>query len=107
MRKLRLDPDHLRVETFSPARDGTGQAGTVQGYYSYPNGCLPPSDSNDPAVDTCGYATCAGDSCWQSCNGYTCGCDPVGSQQQCESDGYTFCLKDMSCLAQCIPPLLG
>ena len=88
MRKLRLDPDHLRVETFSPARDGTGQAGTVQGYYSYPNGCLPPSDSNDPAVDTCG-------------------CDPVGSQQQCESDGYTFCLKDMSCLAQCIPPLLG
>ncbi|HET7229473.1 MAG TPA: hypothetical protein VFJ16_05690 [Longimicrobium sp.] len=102
MRKLRLDPDHLRVESFSPVRDDGGQSGTVYGHYSYPQGCWPASDSNDPMVDSCGYATCAGMSCWQSCNGYTCGCDPVNSAQ-CESIGYTYCMKDESCINQCHP----
>jgi hypothetical protein len=101
MRKLRLDLDHLRVESFSPARDSTGRDGTVHGHNSYPQGCFPPSNSNDPWLDTCGYATCAGNSCWESCNGYTCGCNPAGSQQ-CDSVGYTFCLGDKSCIAHCL-----
>jgi hypothetical protein len=101
MRKLKLDPNQLRVESFLPVHD-EGQHGTVYGHYSYPDGCLPPSDSNDPGLDTCGYATCAGNSCWQSCNGFTCGCGPGGSTQ-CESIGYTFCMKDESCVNQCLP----
>ncbi|HSU15676.1 hypothetical protein [Longimicrobium sp.] len=101
MRKLRLDPEELRVETFVPSGGRDGQ-GTVYGHYSYPNGCFPPSDS-DPALESCGYNTCAGITCQQSCNGYTCGCDPVGSAQ-CDSIGYTYCIKDMSCMAQCLPP---
>lgn len=103
MRKLRLDPDHLHVESFSPAREAARQ-GTVYGHYSYPQGCFPPSDSNDPYLDTCGYATCAGDSCWQSCNGYTCGCDGGGASAQCESAGPTLCIGDYSCINQCFPP---
>ena len=103
MRKLRLDPDALRVESFAPASDGRDGRGTVRGH-SYPNGCFPPPDS-DPMQDTCGYNTCAGNSCWQSCNGYTClGCDGGGgSNTQCESAGYTYCLKDASCLNGCFP----
>jgi hypothetical protein len=102
MRKLRLDPDDLRVDSFSPVREDGVRQGTVYGHYSYPQGCWPPSDSNDPAVDTCGFGTCAGMSCWESCNGYTCGCDPAGSLQ-CESIGYTYCMKDVSCINQCHP----
>jgi hypothetical protein len=101
MRKLRLDPDQLRVESFLPVHDG-GQHGTVYGHDSYPIACLPPSDSNDPGVNTCGYATCAGDTCWQSCNASTCGCGP--GSPQCNSAGYTYCLGDASCLEQCLPP---
>ncbi|HEX8696587.1 MAG TPA: hypothetical protein VF746_29475 [Longimicrobium sp.] len=104
MRKLKLEIDALRVESFAPVAEDDSRGGTVHGH-SYPNGCFPPSDSQDPYLDTCGYATCAGNSCWQSCNGYTCGgCDPGGSAG-CfpESAGYTYCLKDASCINQCLP----
>ncbi|HET7230747.1 MAG TPA: hypothetical protein VFJ16_12135 [Longimicrobium sp.] len=77
MAKLKLEIDALRVESFvSVAEDGRG-GGTVYGRYldpSYPAACVAPPDS-EPYLNTCGYATCAGDTCWQSCNGYTCGCD--------------------------------
>jgi hypothetical protein len=99
VRKLRLNPEELRIETFS-TDDGRTRPGTVYGHYSYPMGCFPPPDS-DPAIESCGY-TCAGDSCWQSCNGLTCGCDPVGSSQ-CESAGPTLCLGDYSCIQRCVP----
>ena len=105
MQKLRLDPDDLRVDSFAPA-DERGEDGTVFGH-SYPNGCFPPSDSDDPFVDTCGYATCAGITCSQSCNGYTCtGCGTggTGPSLNCESAGYTYCFKDVSCMNQCFPP---
>jgi len=58
MKKLRLEMDALRVESFATAA-GAREAGTVHGH-SYPNGCFPPPGS-DPFVDTCHYATCAGD----------------------------------------------
>ncbi|HEX6746796.1 MAG TPA: hypothetical protein VF092_05820 [Longimicrobium sp.] len=98
MRKLRLDPHLLRVESFD-MRDGGPLQGTVHGH-SYPIQCDPPSDSIDPAFDTCQYATCAGSTCWQSCNG-TCNCGSVGCQPW--SQAYTYCDKDMSCVVQCDP----
>lgn len=99
MRKLKLDPNQLRVESFSPAHESR-EYGTVHGH-SYPAHCLAPSDSNDPALETCGYATCAGDTCWQSCNATTCGCGPGSTQ--CYSIGYTHCFGDPSCMEQCLP----
>src|SRR5687767_10932373 len=65
MRKLKLGLESLHVESFEvltaePVR------GTVLGL-SYPNGCHTPPDSLD--ADTCQYATCAGTTCWYSCNG--------------------------------------
>jgi hypothetical protein len=101
MRKLRLDPEELRIETFAPDA-GARAPGTVHAH-SYPAGCYPPPDSSP---DTCDYATCAGLTCAQSCNGYTCvGCGGGGGgSSQCESAGYTYCLKDASCLNGCWPP---
>ena len=101
MRKLKLDPEDLRIETFTPEAGQHGH-GTVRGYYSYPMGCFPPSDS-EPPMESCGYHTCAGDTCWQTCNGYTCTCDCGGGSAQCESAGPTYCFRDYSCLQQCVP----
>ena len=101
MRKLRLDPEALRVETFVPEH-GRGGPGTVYGHDSYPNGCLAPSGS-DPAFESCGYNTCAGITCQQSCNGYTCTCDCGGGTPACPSSGPTNCVEMQSCVNQCIP----
>jgi hypothetical protein len=100
MKKLKLEIDALAVESFDTfvAPDGEG---TVRGLESYPNGCFPPSGSVDPAIDSCAYATCAGDTCWQSCNG-TCNCGGSAGCPQ-ESAGYTYCFRDPSCLNQCFP----
>jgi hypothetical protein len=98
MRKLRLNPESLRVESFD-VHEGAPWQGTVHGH-SYPNQCDPPSDSLDPAYNTCHFATCAGDTCWQSCNG-TCNCGTVGCQPY--SRGYTYCFGDPSCIEQCDP----
>jgi hypothetical protein len=100
MRKLRLEIDALAVESFDTHAVAEG-AGTVRGMASYPDGCFPPSDSQDPFLDTCGYATCAGNTCWYSCNG-TCNCGTVGCPPP-ESAGYTYCMKDNSCINQCFP----
>ena len=102
MRKIRLDVDALRVDSFDTAAGAESQRGTVRGH-SYPDACFPPSGSDDPFLDTCGYATCAGDTCWYSCGG-SCGCGgTVGCPPQ-ESAGYTYCMKDASCLNACFPP---
>ena len=102
MRKLRLDPEALQVESFV-SEHGRSGPGTVYGHYSYPDGCLPPSGS-DPEQETCGYNTCAGITCQQSCNGYTCTCQcPGGGSVGCESNGPTYCFGMESCLQQCLP----
>ncbi len=101
MKKLRLEMDELRVESFATDA-AAGEAGTVHGH-SYPNACLPPSGSDEPFVDTCGYATCAGDTCWQSCGG-SCNCGGSGWCQPQESAGYTYCFRDASCVNACILP---
>jgi len=105
MGKLKLDPEALRIESFAPEGEGHGR-GTVHGHYSYPMGCWPPSDS-DPALESCGYNTCAGVTCEQSCNGYTCACDGGGGGNtlQCDSAGYTYCIRDASCVNACHPPM--
>jgi hypothetical protein len=98
MRKLTLSFDSLRVESFTVDAESRHE-GTVLGH-SYPNQCDPPSDSLDPGYYTCHFATCAGDTCWQSCNG-TCNCGSGGCQPY--SAGYTFCWGTPSCLEQCDP----
>ena len=98
MRKLTLNPDSLRVESFE-VRDGGMHGGTVHGY-SYPNQCDPPSDSIDPVFNTCQFATCAGGTCWQSCNG-TCNCGTAGCQPW--TAAYTYCPEYNSCIDQCDP----
>jgi hypothetical protein len=100
MKKLKLDADELRVESFDTRAMEAG-AGTVRGL-SYPNQCDPPSDSLDPGFDTCQYATCAGATCWQSCNG-TCNCGGGSGGCQPYSAAYTYCEKDASCINQCDP----
>jgi len=102
MKKMRLNLDQLAVESFATAQDGEAERGTVRGLQSYPIACWPPSDSQDPNIDTCGYATCAGDTCWESCNG-TCNCGGSAACPPQESAGWTYCLKDPSCLNQCLP----
>lgn len=105
MKKIRLDLDGLAVESFATATDFP-RAGTVAGHgvdgVSYPIACDSPSDSVDPAVDTCGYGTCAGVTCWESCNG-SCNCGGYTAGCQQESAGYTYCAKDASCVNQCDP----
>lgn len=102
MKKIRLDLDRLSVESFSTAHEGGEEKGTVRGLQSYPIACFPPSDSVDPAIDSCAYATCAGNTCWESCNG-TCNCGGSAGCPPQESAGYTYCLRDPSCLNQCLP----
>ena len=101
MKKLKLEIDALAVESFD-THAVAESGGTVRGMASYPDGCFPPSNSQDPFIDTCGYATCAGNTCWYTC-GDTCGCGvTVGCQPQ-ESAGHTYCIQDYSCLNQCFP----
>jgi hypothetical protein len=102
MRKLTLDVDALRVESFD-THEVDAHGGTVRGL-SYPNQCDPPSDSLDPQLDTCQYATCAGSTCWPSCNATCNHCGGTGGCQQ-YSVAFTYCEKDPSCINECDPTL--
>lgn len=100
MAKIHLRLDALRVESFD-TQDLSAAQGTVLGF-SYPNQCDPPSDSADPGLATCDYATCAGGSCWQSCNGTCVGCGGGSNPWQCQqSQAHTYCWGGASCLEQC------
>ena len=96
MKKLKLDVDALAVESFDTRAAESG-AGTVHGHISYPNGCHTPPDSYP---ETCDYATCAGNTCWQSCNG-TCNCGGTAACPQYTD--YTNCEQWPSCINQCHP----
>ena len=69
MKKLRLDPDTLRIETFAPAAPEAG-GGTVVA------GSLGATAMSCVSCISC-YVTC-GATCYQTCN-YTCPytCEPL------------------------------
>ena len=95
MKKLHLDVDMLRVETFD-----TGDAvrgGTVHGLSgepSHPEICTPPI-TDDPGAYSCGGATCAA-----SCAGCgSAGCGTFGCNTLA---GPTCTPRYLSCLNQCV-----
>jgi hypothetical protein len=59
MRKMRLDPERLAVETFAPRPDGAGRVGTVRAHDSG-DGCDTDPPTNDPNVFSCNFLSCAG-----------------------------------------------
>lgn len=70
MKKMRLDPLVLRVESFDPVPARAGRRGTVHGFESaYWEMCDPNTTTVDPRVDTCG---CTANTCLQTCNRPTC-----------------------------------
>ena len=92
MRKLKLDPEALCVETFTPADTGQG-SGTVRGHATWDT-CIDAPCEPDLSIDPCGPAPTAAATCGPTC-GYTCGytcscgcnytrvgwtCDPYASE---------------------------
>lgn len=81
MKKLQLDPQALRVESFSAAAAGR-QAGTVRGYLSAYYEICSPGDSYQQTCTcepTCNAATC------YNCASAGCG---TGDQPACTSTCY-------------------
>lgn len=56
MRKVTLNPDTLRVDTFEPSAAGKPARGTVQGHWSQVGTC-------DAFVGTCQYGGTCGPGC--------------------------------------------
>ncbi|HET7230245.1 MAG TPA: hypothetical protein VFJ16_09595 [Longimicrobium sp.] len=69
MKKLRLDVDSLRVESFTP-REPAAETGTVRAHETWQSDC--PCEP-DLSIDPCGPAPTAAATCGYTC-GYTCGC---------------------------------
>lgn len=83
MRKLTLDVNTLRVESFEPIEDGGARPGTVHGnaatpYCSEERGC-------SYAYDTCGGESCAVTAC------LTCLCPHTGPQPSCDPCSWNGC----------------
>ncbi|MDB4947494.1 MAG: hypothetical protein JWM27_143 [Gemmatimonadetes bacterium] len=92
MRKIRLNPDDLHVESFSTLNAEMDGVGTVLGQVK-----MPPAD---PAtIDPCVVYT---QTCGASCNG-TC-------VNTCAGSCYGSCINEYTCagscspLARCVPP---
>ncbi|HEX2080904.1 MAG TPA: hypothetical protein VHG08_24590 [Longimicrobium sp.] len=65
MKKIRLDPEHLRVDSFATGADDAG-GGTVDGHWSQPGTC-------DGRVATCqAGGTCGPDCYTRNCSGPYC-----------------------------------
>jgi hypothetical protein len=113
MKKLKLDLDDLRVDSFdtTPAA-AAGERGTVHGQYpeTY-RGCNTDEETCDSCFgscgDTCGYScngTCG--TCAESCNG-TCNtcytnCGSCPGQWSCDPSCYSCCdTCDYSCGGSC------
>jgi hypothetical protein len=84
MRKLRLHPDDLYVETFLPVTRAPSANGTVHGQLFVQPGPVEPIEPDDTvdgtaAVDTCVASCTCGDTC------YIARCNTVhtGSQAKC------------------------
>ena len=92
MRKIRLNPEELHVDSFTTLTSESERVGTVMGQYR-----LPPAESGmDPCVaytdNTC-YASCNG-----TC-GATCGASCYGT-----CAGQNTCGASCNVLAYCMPP---
>lgn len=73
MRKLKLDPEALRVESFDTHADDLAYAGTVRGHATIAPCIVYPSP--DPVVKTQAYTcpyTCDDATCVGSCQGTSC-----------------------------------
>lgn len=73
MKKLRLDPDTLRVDSFSPAHPQEGE-GTVVARQITAGGCFSGTlpSCRPTCYDTCGNVTCAY-TCPYTCEPLICG----------------------------------
>ena len=63
MRKLMLDPDDLRVETFATAdfRSGRGTVAGAEAWLAVGGTAMP--DCDESGAGSCGYSFCGDDSC--------------------------------------------
>lgn len=88
MKKLRLNLDALRVESFQATSDADLRQGTVHGHFSQNN----PAGCYKSQVNTCLY-TCDDATCLASCNGtcfpYTCACATVACSRDICQDTTT------------------
>jgi hypothetical protein len=71
MKKLRLDADSLRVESFTP-REPVAETGTVRAHGTWDT-CIDVPCDPDLSIDPCGPAPTAAATCGYTC-GYTCSC---------------------------------
>jgi hypothetical protein len=94
MKKLRLEVDELRVDSFDTDAGGASRRGTVAGqllaYSLDQSGCEIYSGCCTQSCNGTCDATCA-DTCWQTCK-YTCIC-PSAHYTECNCAG-TY---DLSC----------
>lgn len=100
MKKLRLDLDHLRVESFDTSGGGAAPRGTVRGAARHPTleesydpSCLGGDSCDGSCGDTCLScdASCINGTCYASCNG-TCAASCNGT---CVASCYGSC--DVTC----------
>jgi len=93
MRKLKLETDALRVESFESAPEG-GRPGTVRGYLSayyelcqpgdtWQNSCTCEPTCNANTCYNCGTAGCTGAACSTTCNPINYTVDPTSCQPEC------------------------
>jgi hypothetical protein len=79
MRKLRLNPESLQVESFASTADHAAAGGTVRARESEPT---------DPNFHSCDYLTCAPPSCY-----LTCGC----TNETCNTAVDPTCVGEPEC----------
>jgi hypothetical protein len=97
MRKIRLDSDALRVESFVPAEQ-VAMRGTVRGMASLywedcsPSETCPGGYPCDPSQQSCG-GTCHENTCHPGCGGGSAGCSGGCS-------GVTWCYVATTCIDQ-------
>jgi hypothetical protein len=77
MRKIKLDIDSLRVESFDLESEANGPS-TIQGYAEAVGGAEPAT--NSPSCPTNGCGTCY-ETCWKTC-AYTCEGTTGGTETQ-------------------------
>ena len=84
MKRLKLDMDDLRVESFASTNEPAGGRGTVRAHAKATYGCTQGYDSCDTLYATCDDFTCHALTGCFICSGYA-----------------TTCVSEASCLADC------